>query len=182
MFSLIDVQAANQIPVLVDVHLRTLWFMYLIGQLVHILSLAYVGSKTNSDNPALGMIAYLKMRWPVVIARTFILTLGFLLWIHDPETASDIARYFGGKLSPGAIHDFLFNVGIPLNVATAGAYGYIGDSALDKVLTYVPWLKDIVPTYIVQTTTKETLETKHTVEISSDVKPIADSTKGDQAK
>lgn len=132
------------------IHPHFLWLFYWLGYLMHILAVAYLTSKSQV-NPAKDILDYLKLKWPPIIVRGFVLTLGFVFWKYDPNVVTLLAQHFANNLPNGWIHDLVISVGVPLNPLTAGAYGYCVDSILDKLLGLTPWFKGIVPPLMQQT-------------------------------
>ncbi len=126
------------------IHPHILWAFFILGYLMHILAISYLTVK-SSVNPAKDIWGYLVQKWPPLLVRLFIVTLGFLFWKFHPTEINKIAQHYANYLAPGELHDLVISVGLSLNPFTAGAYGYIGDSLLDKLLGFTPWFKNVVP-------------------------------------
>jgi len=126
------------------VHPHVIWFFYWTGWFMHILCVAYLTAK-SAVNPAKDIWDYLVQKWPPILIRMFLVTLGFLFWKFNPTVVNDFGKHWASSLSPGTFHDLILSVGIPLNAFTAGLYGYVGDSLFDKLLGFTPWFKSVVP-------------------------------------
>lgn len=70
-----------------------------------------------------------------IVARLFWCNLAFAGWVINPDFVNDVARVVAGHLQPGVVQSLIMKLGIPLNIITAGAYGYCCDSLLDKART-----------------------------------------------
>jgi hypothetical protein len=156
------------------IHPHLVWFFYWTGWFMHILAVAYLTCKSES-NPARTIVAYVVQKWPPILIRMFLVTLGFLLWKFDPDAVNKIAQHYAQDLAPGTIHDFVMSVGLPLNALTAGAYGYVGDSLLDKLIGVTPWFKSVAPPPLLQVKVAQAeAAAKETVKAVAEVKDAAE--------
>ena len=102
--------------------------LYGVGMFLHILMVANlaVHSKGGAIND---FKTYLSTRWIPISCRIFLSILAFvLLW--DNPALFDIDRFMTTASS---------------QVAISGVLGWFSDSLLDKLISFVPWLKKELP-------------------------------------
>jgi hypothetical protein len=117
--------------------------LYVLGLAIH------WWLKATASVTGVGQVATIK-QWlaknnRALVARTFIATLFFIVWLRDPQIVTKAALILAGHLAPGPLRSIVEGIQVPLNVLTAGAFGYFCDSLLDKLVMRVPWLSNDLP-------------------------------------
>src|SRR5271154_2268435 len=97
-------------PELAHIHPHIIWLFYWLGWLMHILSVAYLTCESQT-NPAKDIADYIVQKWPPIIIRMFLVTLGFLFWKLDPDVVNGIAQHYATYLAAGTFHDLIVSVG-----------------------------------------------------------------------
>lgn len=111
-----------------------LWLIFALGMFVSIFLQAALKVRSRL-NGICGYRHFVEAFMPQLVARTFLTSLGFLLWTEHPHIFSDLLGRITG------LEKELF----PLSLATAGLYGYAADSLLDRVGSLVPWFRKEIP-------------------------------------
>ena len=109
-------------------HTFLVWTCYFLGQVLHILvdSSSVVKNKANVIN---SYKAYFSAYWTTIAARFFLLSCMFP-FVWDNPSAFDIQ---------GVMHTTGTQIG------ASGILGWFCDSAWDKLLSFMPWLKGKLP-------------------------------------
>jgi hypothetical protein len=105
------------------------WLLYFFGQLLHILSSAYLAIRSNKNNVQT-LIEYLKSRVIPLVSRLFLSTLAFIIVWDNPKLNIEFSQYITNGLTQAAM---------------AGILGWFSDSLFDKVVALIPWLGKELP-------------------------------------
>jgi hypothetical protein len=95
----------------------TFWLMFLAGWSIHALLQARA-SVTSKSNGLHSTRQWFELSWQIVLARGFLAALAMELWCEAPSL-------FGTSLGVA--------LAAPMTNATAGIFGYVADSVLDKL-------------------------------------------------
>jgi len=109
-----------------------IWVFYIIGWLLHLLSKAAL-SVGSGINGVKGYRQYFSARLVPIVVRVGVAGLFFAWWCERPDLFDTAAKAIATNLQPGMIRSVIEKVNLPLNIATAGLFGYAADSALDKL-------------------------------------------------
>lgn len=112
-----------------------IWSFFLLGQFVHLL-LQVWAIVTAPNSPATTWQDVVRSRWPAFLARSFVCTMLFWLWL-DGQLISAMDGI--GVNIPSWVRIVL---GLHVSGAIAGLAGY----AADSILAFIPWFKSSVPT------------------------------------
>jgi len=109
-----------------------IWIFYVLGWLLHLLSKAAlsVGSGINGIK---GYVQYFSVRLVPIVVRVGVAGLFFAWWCARPDLFDTAAKAIASNLQPGTIRTLIEKIDLPLNMATAGLFGYAADSLLDKL-------------------------------------------------
>lgn len=112
-----------------------IWLVFLVGQAVHLnLQIWAIVTAPNSTAKTWSEVFY--ARGPAIIARSFLCTMLFWLWL-DGQLVAGLDGL--GIPLPGWVHVMLaLHVSAPI----AGLAGFVADS----ILAFIPWFKSTVPT------------------------------------
>jgi hypothetical protein len=105
-----------------------LWLLCFVGQAVH----WYMKADAVKQASGAPLHDWMVRNQARIVARLFWVNLFFLGWCMKPDFVNEVARIVADHLTPGMTQSLLVKLGVPLNVLTAGAWGYMGDSLLDK--------------------------------------------------
>jgi uncharacterized membrane protein YvlD (DUF360 family) len=117
--------------------------MFVLGLLIH-WWLKSTASVTGAG-PIASVGQWVLRNQRALLARSFLTTLFFIAWYRDPTIFNQVALIIAGHLTAGVLRSVLEGVSLPLNVLTAGAFGYFADSIFDKLVMRVPWLSRDLP-------------------------------------
>ncbi len=95
----------------------TFWLMFLAGWSIHALLQARA-SVTSKSNGLRSTRQWFALTWQIVLARGFLAVLAMELWCEAPGL-------FGTSLGVA--------LAAPMTKATAGIFGYVADSVIDKL-------------------------------------------------
>src|SRR5208282_3958091 len=139
-------------------HKYSIESFFLIGYLVHA-GLQIDAIARAKNNPINLRRKVIEQNWIRLSARFFVSLMIFLYVWHNPSMVPSVIGFFGIQLSTNAIAILT----LPMSPPVSGVMGF----AADSLLAYIPLLKNALPPIeFTQVITKETLETKHTVEHS----------------
>lgn len=119
------------------------WFGFVIGKLLH----WWLKSDANKATGTFG--DWLKRNRRSLPVRAAIATGLFYLWTLKPDMMTWVIRKLATQLSNegmiGIVREAGISVTVPLNIVTAGGFGYVIDSLLDKACAKFPALREYIP-------------------------------------
>jgi hypothetical protein len=100
--------------------------IYMVGQFLNILFASYL-AVNSKINRVYSVKKYFTLRWIPIVCRLFLTTVAFPLMWNKTFLSSDFMSTFYSQ------------------VALAGILGWFSDSALDKLLSIIPFLQKELP-------------------------------------
>lgn len=120
-----------------------LWLALFVGLTIHWFLKATASTATANTLAGYGLWTKANIRG--LVARTFGTVLFFGLWTLKPDAFNVAATEAASYLTPGVLRTAIEKVGLPLNLFTAAAWGYLADSIGDKLFGRFEFFKAQFP-------------------------------------